>query len=26
MSLAIDEKRYSARYQTRPEPPVSYAE
>ena len=25
VSLAIDEKRYSARYQTRPEPPLSYA-
>jgi len=26
VSLAIEEKRYSARYQTRPEPPVSYAD
>ncbi len=25
VSFGIQEKRYSARYQTRPEPPVSYA-
>jgi len=26
VSLAIEEKRYSTRYQTRPEPPMSYAD